>query len=178
MAANILAFFDWRCAPPLDKTILRTLENTLLRSAPLLEPMGLLGQVGTCDVWTVDEQNGLCPANGVMIRRLDIPEMRLYLGPGSSAMDLSLLWGFYAATNRKAEVSRLALEMAGQLPITELFLAPHGLDAFANQAFEKVCQACDFEEVRTPLLASKYSWGFKKDPSNIWTTMNRCRSMF
>jgi hypothetical protein len=173
MAANILAFFDWRCPLPLDEAILPSLEQALRACAPLLEPLGLLGSVGACDVWAVDEQSELHPANAVVVRRLDLPEMKALLGPGSTAMDLSLLWGFYAAANRKAELSRLVLEMAAHLPVNEAFIAPHGLEDSANQAFERMYQGREFAEVRESLLASRYAWGFKKDISNGWMTLRR-----
>jgi hypothetical protein len=171
MAANIIAFFDWRCPFPLVEVALPALEQALLDCAPLLEPMGLLGQVGTCDVWAMERPSGSGAVNVVLVHRLDIPEMKAILGPRSTAMDLSLLWGFYVASHRRAELSRFVLEMAGHFPVTEAFIAPHGLEESANQAFEKVCQGRDFAEVKESLLASRYAWGFKRDLSGGWTIL-------
>src|SRR4051794_21757693 len=151
MSVEILAFFRHNCPVPVTSDTRGLFEKALTDSLSSLEQFNLRGSVGDIDVvWErdLDElDNRAIGAEVTIFRRLDLPEMELFVSSGVAMLYLPILW-FQSIqdTVRFERLVEMFRRMVVAFPVSEMVLTPFPLDPMANRAYDLVLKGKGFAD--------------------------------
>jgi hypothetical protein len=170
MLVEILVFYRHYCPVPISASTRGLLELALRRSSAILEHFGLQGSVGDLDL--ISENDMLAPINAAvqMFRRLDVPEMELFVSIGTAVLRLPIVWtaSMHEAGERKYLLNMLQT-MVADLPVCEMVIVPYPLDPAINSAYESVLNGKGFVEAAKHLSKSERGDWITRKPDGTWS---------